>query len=403
MNAPPDIKRKQKPDWTRHELEFEVITPMMGGGSRTREADEVSVVRATSVLGNLRFWWRACKAADFADLDALAKREGEIWGKMSKPSAVRLRVECTNAGRAVDGFDFKSTVTPAYAAFPLQENRRERIPTGKVREGIVFRLALSYPSALHADVEAAIWAWVHFGGIGARTRRGFGCLYLSKTSMSDWKAENRDALHSKLSQDWPRYVSQNPPGESIKAVPKLPTKPSGLSLGRTSGDARMIWHRTIQEYGRFRQNRNAGNEPNRPGRSRWPEPDTIRRITGQHAAQHRPICSVEGFPRAYYGLPIVFHFKDAADPADVTLQGRKYDRRASPLLLKPVALASRKCVPLGILLVPYTLPPGGLILQRSGKEVPEFENWDKLAQLLNVPEIKSTGPFAPILKAISQI
>lgn len=36
------------------------------------------------------------------------------------------------------------------------------------------------------------------------------------------------------------------------------------------------------------------------------------------------------FPRAHFGLPIIFHFKDRGDPPDTTLRLKEADRRASP-------------------------------------------------------------------------
>lgn len=98
-------------------------------------------------------------------------------------------------------------------------------------------------------------------------------------------------------------------------------------------------------YRDFRQKpgiaRNESSESKRPGRSRWPEPDSIRRITGQHAWNHSPTHAVQrGFPRADLGLPIIFHFKDRGDPADATLHGPAdgLDRFASPVITKAEAV-----------------------------------------------------------------
>lgn len=43
----------------------------------------------------------------------------------------------------------------------------------------------------------------------------------------------------------------------------------------------------------------------------------------------------EVFPRAAFGLPIVFHFKDHADPEDHVLKPSGHERMASPLILRP--------------------------------------------------------------------
>jgi|GEM_PF-3130673 len=38
---------------------IEVVTPILGGASRTREVDDVDIIRPATVRGHLRFWWRA--------------------------------------------------------------------------------------------------------------------------------------------------------------------------------------------------------------------------------------------------------------------------------------------------------------------------------------------------------
>ena len=49
------------------------------------------------------------------------------------------------------------------------------------------------------------------------------------------------------------------------------------------------------------------------------------------------MTEVDAFPRAAFGMPIIFHFKDKPDPGDTTLQpaGKDLDRFASPLVLRP--------------------------------------------------------------------
>ena len=66
-----------------------------------------------------------------------------------------------------------------YAAFPLQPKESEArigMETKTVRVGVTFKLTLTYPKVYEDDLQAALWAWETFGGIGARTRRGFGAL-----------------------------------------------------------------------------------------------------------------------------------------------------------------------------------------------------------------------------------
>ena len=48
-----------------------------------------------------------------------------------------------------------------------------------VRAKVKFDLIITFPEYQKEAVEAALWAWETFGGIGGRTRRGFGALMLT--------------------------------------------------------------------------------------------------------------------------------------------------------------------------------------------------------------------------------
>ena len=101
-----------------------------------------------------------------------------------------------------------------------------------------------------------------------------------------------------------------------------------------------------------------GTAPHTPGRSRWPEPEGIRRATGARFRKHARLASIpdDVYPRAEFGLPIIFHFKDndKGEPPDTELvplvNGQPRQRMASPLILRPLVLDSRKAVPMALLL-----------------------------------------------------
>jgi CRISPR-associated protein Cmr1 len=118
----------------------------------------------------------------------------------------------------------------------------------------------------------------------------------------------------------------------------------GLLLLRPATKAPDVaWKASLKRLRDFRQGVKVGrnppsDDPNRPGRSRWPEPDAIRRLTGCHSNGHAPAHPVtDVYPRAAFGLPIVFHFKDEnkGEPPQQLLVPEASDRLASPLILRP--------------------------------------------------------------------
>jgi CRISPR-associated protein Cmr1 len=216
----------------------------------------------------------------------------------------------------------------AYGAFPLRATAQPLIHGQLSEIRGTFRLALAYSGGVKDDVDAALWAWAHFGGLGARTRRGFGAIsQVSEGLISIEDGFTQFVKHAGLNAPWPH----------------LATRP--VLSHRTFGGAGAAHEALLQALARLRQSpelgRNPGHHPGRPGRSRWPEADATRALTGQAAAEHavRTVV-VDKFPRAKFGLPIILHFKDRGDPADAQLQardvhGQVLDRWASPLLLRP--------------------------------------------------------------------
>ena len=62
---------------TQHEYEFELLTPMAGGGIESWIPDRENPVRTQSIKGQLRFWWRTMQNEENApDLKA-----GEAIGR----------------------------------------------------------------------------------------------------------------------------------------------------------------------------------------------------------------------------------------------------------------------------------------------------------------------------------
>jgi CRISPR/Cas system CMR-associated protein Cmr1 (group 7 of RAMP superfamily) len=116
-------------------------------------------------------------------------------------------------------------------------------------------------------------------------------------------------------------------------------------MGTGKSDWFSCWKSCIDVLQTFRQDR-----PHPRGRSRWPEPDEIRRIRGVHPPQHAPVNPLHEFPRAALGLPIIFQFKSSEDPEPNTLnviddQDMEL-RMASPVILKPWAVSATEAIPL---------------------------------------------------------
>jgi len=410
------VKKDERPGWVTEIRKYKIITPLYGGGEETQKADSVTTVRATEVRGHLRFWWRATRGGlpEFeGKLEKMREREEQIWGSSAEkdkqgPSQVSVFVSVLDQNKGTPVFkkdvfkkregrsvptDIGEPQSPwSYVAFPLRvekdEHGRVTKPAGSVLENVEFELKISCPAKLKDEVEVALWAWETFGGIGARTRRGFGALQCvekvdivkntsQKISAPKHNEVNADYIkkHLESGGKWPAGVPHL--SSNLKFVTKV-------FSGDTIQASIQAWEYVFGKLKNFRQDRYQGST-SPYGRSKWPEPDAIRRLPGiPSAAKHRmPRSTIDKFPRGQFGLPIIFKFKDNDDPAVTTLQGRKLDhnkyidRLASPLIIRPIA-CSDGAMGLAVILEwepvesdeRYT-PPGGLWL--TSKDYGEFQ------------------------------
>jgi CRISPR-associated protein Cmr1 len=371
---------------------YKLITPLFGGGVKPKEADPIKVIRETSIRGQLRFWWRAMRGV--GTLEEMKKREDALFGsgdKRASQSKVLIAIKVNengkidNEGRPEEPFCLNNgkprpTVNwekIAYAAFPLQPTNEEiHRPMKRIQVRVEFRMKISFPgdAASKKDVEAALWAWETFGGIGGRTRRGFGALQLSEIDgvaiepmkIKEIKPEEGE---SRIVKELKEHLAK---GTWDVNVPHLPTNltftltPNFTSAN--SGENNLeAWENLIDKLRQFRQARRTGSDPERPmkkGRSYWSEPDEIRRITGRDAyGQHEPKHKVRKFPRAEFGLPIIFHFIGNGEPSDTELKPVDFTRLASPLILRPIACSDGA---VGIALILETPPLPSIELKGYG-------------------------------------
>lgn len=374
--TPPSVARRTEDHHITETRRYKVITPLFGGGVTPGEADPVTVVRATEVRGHLRFWWRAINVSRYRTLADLKRHEHDIWGSTEVPSSVQVKLidSETNQGTFEVAFqvDGSRKVTPSdkiahYAAFPLLPDKDEQRRVGWKSEPLLldvqFTLEIRYPKSVMTHVQSALWAWETFGGIGARTRRGFGALQWLDTPNS--YPPQTSQVDRQIRAQLVQLTTE--PG-SLSQVPALiPT----LRFKITSAldDPITVWKGLISALQQFRQDRYG----KRFGLSKWPEANEIRRLNGLKPKLPNGQSEsglVRKFPRAAFGLPIVFHMAHDRDiSSDALLEGQpdqandnKYDRLASPLILRPLACAGGKYVGLAAILHAPSEPPNGLRL-----------------------------------------
>ncbi len=403
-----------------------LVTPMFGGGAEAGKPDQQLPFRASSIRGHLRFWWRTLRGPFLKNPTGLEKaelirlRETEIFGDTEVPAALEIsvtdpkKVKTLAYGTDAQPFGFRAATrdSPAdprlYALFPALPN--QQVPAKDLTEAnATFTLTTATPGqaiwlkrveklkeirqennkkrarsgqnalpnvwedidTLTDEVNVAIWGWVNFGGIGARTRRGVGAI----------QVVDADTKFSLLTSDGClRYP--------------LPGCMSLFVRSANSEDAGAAWSDAVKLYRDFRQQRTNGTPKNTlkktnggvevrsitppNGRSQWPEPDSLRASAFSGASLKEPSpkpanwpidysvkphdqpvdpnVTLPAFPRAILGMPINFHFADSpnkdkatewvgiadtdCDPKGIEVlprvDGQEKDRMASPVITRPI-------------------------------------------------------------------
>lgn len=123
-------------------------------------------------------------------------------------------------------------------------------------------------------------------------------------------------------------------GDSVGAirpdwfVPITYTRPDALNQALDSLRA----FRQAPGIGRRHPGEEAKRARKPAGRSYWPEPDEIRRLTRKRSREHsEELTQAKAFPRARFGLPIIAHFMGGGEPSDTSLQPTGQERMRSPL------------------------------------------------------------------------
>lgn len=374
---------------------------MTGGGAVAGRVDPEFWPRGSAIRGALRAWWRATRGAGYPDSRFLYDKEREIWGDADHPSPVRLRVDVKTApllredglaalrgpgGRrprhGVGGTSqgkadsFLDSATATYVFFPALQS-----PDPAARRVLVggrFHLSLEFPSEFKKDVEAALWGWVNFGGLGARTRRGFGSLHAPEVS---------PRLGEEIGAWFARTAGEYGVGGQGRSPRPWETLSARLYWQEEAADPMRAWNEAAGFLRAFRQPETTS----RSGDLRWPEAAAIRQIRAQSPPSPEE-AKRHVFPRAVLGLPVPFHMKEDGDRSDgpilLPIQG---DRMASPVIVKALAVTP----PSGgsVLAVPACLLLRAPLPERAHLRLPEVREPVKVRVALREADAVAATPL----------
>lgn len=171
-------------DMEMKEFDVEVVTPLFLGGADPKKAE----LRAASIKGSLRFWWRALYGCD--DLADMKKRESEIFGSTEKKSSFSIQLngidnikpimKNVDKGKIFVVNSSKGTFRLGiidYLAFGIRDHK-QGYTKEHIQSSAHFSIKLIFNRCFSDEVLESFCNFIRFGGLGAKSRNGFGSLHI---------------------------------------------------------------------------------------------------------------------------------------------------------------------------------------------------------------------------------
>jgi CRISPR-associated protein Cmr6 len=190
---------------------LELVTPAFLAGA-SQQPDDCDL-RSATLRGLLRWWWRTMHAG-FVDVATLRRMEALVWGDTKQGGAVRIelrRVKVTQPQKyakrsladmgpaekkgdyGIPGLDPQKTTQGLwYASYGMDDKGK---PRWYLDPGSSWECRLTVRGSVNGATEndlieqgiAALWLLCQYGGVGAKSRKGFGSL--SATSLDGWSSD----------------------------------------------------------------------------------------------------------------------------------------------------------------------------------------------------------------------
>ncbi len=333
----PSLTLSQPTVWT---IRLRTITPIFGGSATPREVDAENPVRAASVRGHLRFWWRATVGAEYDSIKALFEAEERLWGSAEQYGKVALRVVEQTSGESKkpselvpDRGTARTGPMERFFLHPFNPNQSEGLAEASGLLSVEFTLELDVSRLSPEEKEqlkTTLRAWLAFGGVGARTRRGLGALE-ALSDVSDCLPANPNQL-----KDWfaasPIAEPQHTTLAGAVVYLGQPRKPSNADPYK----GHVAWRELGRFWARFRKGHFLEDPETRQTMEYTP-------MAGGKWRDHKTLLALRrnqeqiALAKPYLGLPIVYQRLGNSFSGTLEALHPQGKRMASPVILKPMA------------------------------------------------------------------
>jgi len=322
---------------------IEAVTPLFLGGAKQSQAE----LRAPSIKGALRFWFRAMMGEDLLKerSSATEDKESRLFGSTNHKSAVVLRVgnltgsqqNLANLGQELGylgygALAYEKDTKSFKATRPCYEPQTEFALTAEVSDDRSLRL----------DFLRSLWLLCNLGGLGSRSRRGFGSLQVIRVEpqneafLAVTTADTPAALKARLEQGLRAVFQDQHPSQRPLPCFSAITGTSGIYVYHQDFPS---WQEALKAIGGRMQDyrlRGPRSSATSHGESDY---DKVRRFLDTGIIHDPPLRAAFGLPHNYY---FSSRAKEKRRPWKASFSGKQHDRRASPLLIHVTRLASSR-------------------------------------------------------------
>lgn len=297
-------------------VSMKLVTPAFMGGADPKKAE----LRTASLRGLLRFWWRATQLP--MDPSKLLEKESALFGSTETGQSkflarvVEDKVTPLPVGKVV-----RNSI--GYLGYGIAEYDRNAKGVKTTRDaldaGSQFTLRLLFKKGHEENKQGlldALWYLTHLGGMGSRSRRGFGSAVVTELEGAEFPTLPRsvEELKQQIEEKFQELRLRDRDGLPEYTALSALTKVRVLPLNTKS------WENALQDVGdRLNAYRSSQKEKNF-----LDDRDLILDYAGGREPDRTP-------RRAAFGLPHNYFFLHNRTQVNVT--GKDHDRRASPLFI----------------------------------------------------------------------
>jgi CRISPR-associated protein Cmr1 len=345
-------------------VRLKTITPLFLGGA---EPNDFAELRPPAIKGLLRFWYRAVnpnyrnRTEEARIFGGTGATEGQSTFRLQLESPIQEKMgwDLERYQRAPFQKGGSQGAPPKngllYLGFPLRlgGNDRKAIPPG-TSFSVKIRFSTTPTEEIRKAVLSSWWLLGHFGGLGTRSRRGFGTV-----ALQGWECEGQEikdlpiAHKAESPKDWITKVQTAVntmrswfgefPDDKIDHTTIARETRLYLSIqGFKDDQSAKAWEWALWRLGMdmqtFRQKRPPDYSDVKAHLVRC---GIAAARTGRTPPQAPPVVNPQFLSpqRAAFGLPLTFRYRSLSGfPSTTTFRPALHERSASPILLRVVEI-----------------------------------------------------------------